>query len=120
MTGEALGLFYLGTLLPEFKESSRWQNKGLKILLGQLPRHVQPDGVYFEQSSYYHRYTTDFYLHLRLLLAANQKPIPPELDQKLQLLLDHLMYITRPDGTTPLFGDDDGGRLIDPLASRAK
>ena len=112
LTGEALGLFYLGTLLPEFAESSRWQNKGLKVLLGQLPRHVQPDGVYFEQSSYYHRYTTDFYLHLRLLLAANKKPIPPELDQKLQLLLDHLMYITRPDGTTPLFGDDDGGRLM--------
>jgi hypothetical protein len=22
------------------------------------------------------------------------------------------MYITRPDGTTPLFGDDDGGRLV--------
>lgn len=112
LTGEALGLFYLGTLLPEFKESSRWRNKGLGILLEQLPRHVQPDGVYFEQSSYYHRYTTDFYLHLRLLLSANQQAIPPELDQKLTLLLDHLMYITRPDGTTPLLGDDDGGRLM--------
>ena len=112
LTGEALGLFYLGTLLPEFKESSRWRNKGLRILLEQLPRHVQQDGVYFEQSSYYHRYTTDFYLHLRLLLSANQQAISPELDQKLTLLLDHLMYITRPDGTTPLFGDDDGGRLM--------
>ena len=28
------------------------------------------------------------------------------------LLLDHLMYIQRPDGTTPFFGDDDGGRLM--------
>jgi len=112
LTGEALGLFYLGTLLPEFKESSSWRSKGLQILLEQLPRHVKPDGVYFEQSSYYHRYTTDFYLHLRLLLAANQEAVPSELDQKLQLLLDHLMYITRPDGTTPLFGDDDGGRLM--------
>lgn len=112
LTGEALGLFYLGTLLPEFKESTRWRKAGLQILFEQLPRHVQPDGVYFEQSSYYHRYTTDFYLHLRLLLSANQQPVPPELDEKLRLLLDHLMYITRPDGTTPLFGDDDGGRLI--------
>ena len=112
LTGEALGLFYLGTLLAEFKESSHWRNKGLQILLEQLPRHVQPDGVYFEQSSHYHRYTTDFYLHLRLLLSANQEPVPAELDQKLRLLLDHLMYITRPDGTTPLFGDDDGGRLM--------
>lgn len=112
LTGEALGLFYLGTLLPEFKESSRWRKTGLQILLAQLPRHVQSDGVYFEQSSYYHRYTTDFYLHLRILLSANGVAVSPELDEKLRLLLDHLTYITRPDGTTPLFGDDDGGRLI--------
>ena len=118
LTGEALGLFYLGTLLPQFGESSRWRKAGLGILLKQLPRHVQSDGVYFEQSSYYHRYTTDFYLHLRLLLAANRKSIPRELDEKLSLLLDHLMYITRPDGTTPLFGDDDGGRLLT-LSQRA-
>ena len=112
LTGEALGLFYLGALMPEFKESARWRNKGLEILLAQLPRHVREDGVYFEQSSYYHRYTTDFYLHLRVLLSNADRAIPPVLDEKLRLLLDHLMYITRPDGTTPLFGDDDGGRLL--------
>ena len=112
LTGEALGLYYIGALMPEFKESARWRNRGLEILLAQLPRHVQPDGVYFEQSSYYHRYTTDFYLHLRVLLSDAAAPIPPLLDEKLRLLLDHLMYITRPDATTPLFGDDDGGRLL--------
>jgi hypothetical protein len=118
LTGEALGLFYLGTLMPEFKESSRWRNTGLQILIEQLARHVQADGVYFEQSSYYHRYTTDFYLHLKILLSINDEALPPGLNEKLRLLLDHLMYITRPDGTTPLFGDDDGGRLIT-LSARA-
>src|SRR6266545_4342648 len=58
LTGEALGLFYLGTLLAEFKEAGRWRDTGLGILISQLSKHV------------------------------------------------------RPDGTTPLFGDDDGGRLI--------
>jgi Heparinase II/III-like protein/Heparinase II/III N-terminus len=112
LTGEALGLFYLGTLLPEFKESARWKDTGLQILTAQLARHVQSDGVYFEHASYYHRYTTDFYLHLLMLLNANAEVLPSDLDEKLGLLLDHLMYITRPDGTTPLFGDDDGGRLF--------
>lgn len=112
LTGEALGLFYIGTLFPEFKESDRWRKTGLRILLEQLDKHVQRDGVYFEQSSYYHRYTTDFYLHLRILLAANEEPVPEHLDAKLLQLLDFLMYITRPDGKTPLFGDDDGGRLM--------
>ena len=112
LTGEALGLFYLGSLLPEFKEAKRWRHTGLQILLAQLEKHVQPDGVYFEQSSYYHRYTTDFYLHLSILLRRQGQAPPAKLNEKLQLLLDHLMYITRPDGTSPLFGDDDGGRLL--------
>jgi len=112
LTGEALGLFYIGLLLPEFRDAERWRALGLEILVAQLPRHVQPDGVYFEQSSYYHRYTTDFYIHLAVLLQVNGLTLPRELKPKLELLLDHLMYITRPDGTTPLFGDDDGGRLV--------
>ena len=116
LTGEALGLFYLGILLPEFRESARWGNTGLEILTNELSRHVQRDGVYFEQSSYYHRYTTDFYLHLSVLLGRDGT-VPMRITRKLELLLDHLMYITRPDGTTPLFGDDDGGRLL-PLSSR--
>ncbi len=112
LTGEALGLFYLGILLPEFAASSRWKETGLAILTKQLERHVQADGVYFEQSSYYHRYTTDFLTHLLLLLHANNEPAPSGMESKLLLLLDHLLHITRPDGSSPLFGDDDGGRLV--------
>lgn len=112
LTGEALGLFYLGTLLPEFREAERWRNTGHTILVDQLDHHVRPDGVYFEQSSYYHRYTADFYTHFVILSRLNHQKLEPAVEEKLQLLLDHLMYITRPDGTTPLFGDDDGGRLI--------
>jgi hypothetical protein len=112
LTGEALGLFYIGLLLPEFKDAKRWRELGLKILIDELPRHVKPDGVYFEQSSHYHRYTADFYTHLAILLRINGMTLPHDLEPKLQLLLDHLMYITRPDGTSPLFGDDDGGRLV--------
>ncbi|HEX3558981.1 MAG TPA: alginate lyase family protein [Pyrinomonadaceae bacterium] len=112
LTGEALGLFYLGMMLPEFRRASRWREAGGRILLAELERHVRPDGVYFEQSSYYHRYTTDFYTHLYILDQANGGGLADKVREKLLLLLDHLMYITRPDGTTPLYGDDDGGRLV--------
>jgi hypothetical protein len=112
LTGEALGLFYLGTLLPEFNEAKRWRELGRNILIEQIPVHVKPDGVYFEQSSYYHRYTTDFYLHFLILSRSNGLTLPKTVEDALVSLLDHLMYITRPDGTTPFFGDDDGGRLV--------
>lgn len=112
LTGEALGLFYLGTLLPEFKEAARWRDKGRSILVAQLDRQVRSDGVYFEQSTYYQRYTTDFYAHLLLLSRINNERLTSVVEQRVTSLLDHLMYITRPDGTTPLIGDDDGGRLV--------
>jgi hypothetical protein len=112
LTGEALGLYYLGTLLPEFREAARWRETGRRILLAELERHVRPDGVYFEQATYYHRYTTDFYLHFALLARLNGEAWDARLESKLAALLDHLMHLTRPDGTTPFLGDDDGGRLV--------
>jgi hypothetical protein len=122
LTGEALGLFYLGLALPELNRAKGWRDLGLQILLDQARKQVRSDGVYFEQSSYYHRYTTDFYTHLFVLTRANDITIERELEimlwQKLEALLDHLMWITRPDGSSPLIGDDDGGRLIK-LAPRA-
>ena len=111
LTGEALGLFYLGTTLSEFREAERWRRLGKFILLDELSRHVLPDGVYFERASYYHRYTCDFYTHFLILSERNGEAIGDEAKGKVQSLLDHLMYITRPDGTTPFLGDDDGGRL---------
>jgi hypothetical protein len=116
LTGEALGLLYLGLALPEMSRAEGWRNLGLQILLDQATKQVRADGVYFEQSSYYHRYTTDIYTHLFALTRANDNMIHCEMEamlrRKLEGMLDHLMWITRPDGSSPLFGDDDGGRLI--------
>jgi hypothetical protein len=122
LTGEALGLYYIGTLLPEFKRAAHWRTLGARILIEQLDRQVKPDGVYFEHSTYYQRYTADFYTHFLLLARAHNEPLPAtdwrKLEAKLSALLEYLMYVTRPDGTTPYIGDDDGGRLA-PLDDRA-
>jgi hypothetical protein len=112
LTGEALGLFYLGAALPELRRAGAWRETGLRILMKQLPLHVRSDGVYFEQSSYYHRYTTDFYIHVAALTRNANIEQPTEVERGLSLLLDHLMWIARPDGSSPLIGDDDGGRLV--------
>jgi hypothetical protein len=115
-TGEALGLFYLGLALPEMIRAGGWRDLGLRILLEQAQKQLRMDGVYFGQSSYYHRYTADFYTSMFALMRANDirldRASETALWQKLEAMLDHLMWITRPDGTSPLFGDDDGGRLI--------
>ena len=112
LTGEALGLLYLGTLFPEFCDAQRWRRKGWSILVEQLNTQVRSDGSYFEQSTYYHRYTTDFYLHASILGRLNGLPFDAAIHAKLEALLTHLMYLSQPNGRTPLVGDDDGGRLL--------
>jgi hypothetical protein len=112
LTGEALGLFYLGSALPQLQRAGAWQELGLRILLEQLPVHVRGDGVYFEQAAYYHRYTTDFYTHLLLLSRANDIELPALVTEKLTALHEHLLWITRPAGSATFYGDDDGGKLL--------
>ncbi|MGI8641761.1 MAG: alginate lyase family protein [Pyrinomonadaceae bacterium] len=116
LTGEALGLYYLGTQLSFFKHAENWRRLGEDILFAELDRQILPDGVYFEQSTWYQRYTADFYTHFLILKTLSgeeaDKNLQDKLDVKLQSALDFLMYITRPDGTTPLIGDDDGGRSL--------
>ena len=42
LTGEALGLYYLGTQLPFFERSGQWRKLGEDILLAELDRQVLP------------------------------------------------------------------------------
>jgi hypothetical protein len=112
LTGEALGLYFLGTFLSEIKESERWKNLGYKILLDALDFQVRADGVYCEQSSHYHRYTTDFYANLLVLRQLQGEPIEQKHREKLNQLFEFLLFITEPNGETVLIGDDDGGRFF--------
>jgi hypothetical protein len=112
ITGEALGLLYIGSAFPEFTRAAHWRALGRQILAEQLDRQLLADGVYFEQSTYYHRYTTDFYLHALLLTPSTEPALHASIRPRLDRMLDFLLYITRPDGTSPLIGDDDGGRLV--------
>ena len=112
ITGEALGLVHIGALAPELAGSARWLRLGLDVLGAWLPRQVRPDGGYFEQSTQYHRYTTEFALHLSLLDDRHAWGLAPWLRPLLRGLTAYLHALPRPDGTMPLIGDDDGGKLI--------
>lgn len=112
LTGEALGLVYIGTHFPELRGSRSWAERGEQILFAELSRQVRRDGVYFEQSTYYHRYTADFYLHLALLRRQPGEALDGGLAAALEALLDHTVALMRPDRRWPLIGDEDGGRLL--------
>ena len=118
LTGEALGLVYAGIAFGDGCQAERWKSLGTRILVEQSRRQIHADGVYFEQATYYQRYTLDIDLHLSLLAPRNAIVLPPEFQERLQEMIDFLIALRRGDGTMPLVGDADGGCLV-PLARRA-
>lgn len=119
LLGEGVALFFLGTLFPDLRGARRWHAKGWNIVLKAAECQVRTDGMYFEQSTYYHVYALDFFIHARILAAANGLPIPPEFDQTIEKMLNFLAILAQSDAA-PRLGDDDGGRLFDPLRNCAK
>src|SRR5438132_3688111 len=67
LTGEAIGLLYAAVLFPELKRAQRWRSLAMGILEQEIERQVLSDGVYFERSTCYQRYTVDIYLHFLIL-----------------------------------------------------
>ncbi len=117
LTGEALGLFYAGTIFPELVPARRWRERAVHILTSESGRQVMPDGVYFEQSTCYQRYTVEIALHLLILSARNGSSVPEVVGRRVQAMLDFLLSVRTPSGHAPPIGDADGGWLL-PLVRR--
>jgi hypothetical protein len=119
LLGEAVALFFLGTLYSQMPGAARWRESGWQIVLHEAQRQVRPDGVYFEQSLYYHVYALDFFLYARWLAARNGMEIPPAYDAVIGRMLDVLAALAQA-GPAEGFGDDDGGRLWNPRRNRTE
>lgn len=117
LTGEALGLFYVGTLLPELEGSAEWRKQGADILVKQMLCQVYSDGVYFEQSTRYQYYTVEIYLHFVILADHTGLQIPQMIRDRLAQMVKFLLHVRQPNESMPQIGDTDGGWLV-PLVRR--
>jgi hypothetical protein len=119
LLGEAVALFFIGALFPQISSAEHWKRDGWNIIQDEVLRQVRPDGVYFEQSLYYHVYAIDIFLHARLLASRNGVEIPSGFDlviRKMLAVIQALAQTSPPDG----FGDDDGGRVFNPRRNHAE
>jgi hypothetical protein len=114
LLGEAVALHALGVLFPSFPRAVQWAETGGRIVEEQMARQVRDDGSHFEQSAYYHVYALDFFLLHRVLA----KPAATY-DDRLVAMAEYLDALLGVNGTLPLIGDDDGGRLFHPYGERA-
>jgi len=112
LLGEALALYAAGSVCRSFEASARWRELGRSILIAEAKKQVLPEGAYFEQSTYYHVYALDMYLHFLALAEANRDSLPQDLRPLVERMAEWLWRLSA-GGLPPRFGDDDGGRLFD-------
>jgi len=112
LLGEAFSLFVIGLLLPELRGAEAWRETGRTILLEEIEKQVRADGSHMEQSSYYHRYATDFFLCAAILGEANGEIFPQRYRARLEQMCEFLLHGCWPSGLHIMTGDADGGRLL--------
>ena len=117
LLGEGVALFAIGVRYPGLRRAGTWRKTGWNVILEASRKQVRPDGAYFEQSTYYHVYALDFFLHARILAARNGIAVPEELDETIRKMLSVLALLSLA-GAPPRYGDDDGGRLFDGSRNR--
>jgi hypothetical protein len=105
------GLIFLGLLIPEFREARKWQEFGITNLIVEMEHQVLADGVDYELSTSYHRLVVEIFITCAVLCRRNGCELPQSFWQVLARMLDFIYHYTRPDGTVPIIGDADNGRL---------
>lgn len=110
-TADAAGLVFLGLCL-DGPDAARWSSLGWEILTEELPRQVFPDGVDFEASTAYHRLVTELFLLPALYRLRAGLPVPPAYAERLGVAARFVAAYSRPDGTSPQWGDADDARTL--------
>jgi len=105
------GLVYLGILYPEFKESEKWLQEGVKGLENEIRIQINEDGCDWENSIPYHRLVTELFAYPALLCKLNNIKLSDYFWEKLKKMFDFVGYYLKPDGKAPQIGDNDNGRL---------
>ncbi len=105
------GLTYLGIVFRQTDEGSKWLDLAVRELEREIRHQVYEDGVDHEGSIPYHRLVLELFLSSTLLLRINGVALSDTFMERLEKMMEFTKAYTKPDGTVPLFGDADDGRL---------
>jgi heparinase II/III-like protein len=109
---DLIGLFVIGTTVPELSEARKWRDYGASRLAKEMKRQVLADGVDYEGAIGYHRFVTEVFalwLSLSQYVGAGSGN---DVRATLTAMFDFVRHYLKPDGTAPAIGDSDDGRLL--------
>jgi asparagine synthase (glutamine-hydrolysing) len=110
---EAVAMYSVGLLFPEFERSNYWRSRGRDLFLEAVGDQVFSDGGYVQHSTNYHRFALAASLWLYRLAELNDEKIPEETKISIGRLANCMSALADPvSGRTPNFGHNDGASLF--------
>ncbi len=123
---EAFGLWMVGLLFPELKQSEKYLLFGKQLLEQEARNQIFPDGSYSMYSLNYHRFILHIYLYairlgeihdpsLRAPLGAKQSPtrFSDDVYRAVTKSIEYLSHLINPQtGEMPIYGSNDGALVL--------
>ena len=109
---DLIGLFVIGMTMPELREARGWVSYSARRLLKEMDRQILADGVDYEGSTGYHRFVVELFTLFFSISQANGLEIPGRYWGRLEAMFEFVRHYLKPDGTAPIIGDSDDGRLL--------
>ena len=110
-TTEAQGLASTGIMLPEFKESKAWRERGFSLMSTHMKKGVFPDGAQYELTPGYHYWVIYQFLKTIILAEKNGYELPG-LQDRHEKMFEFLMHLGMPNRMTIAVGDAGYGKPI--------
>lgn len=110
---EAMGLWTIGLLFPEFTAAQRWQETGKAVLERLAQELIYEDGAFVQHSFNYQRLMLHDYLWAIRLGDIHGKPLKTEVRKRVGSAAA-LLYQCQDDssGQLPRYGQNDGALIL--------
>jgi hypothetical protein len=110
---EAFGLWLVGLLFPELKDSEKYLSLGRRLLEQEAAAQIFPDGSYSMYSLNYHRFILHIYLYAIRLGELNNSPFSDSLYSSVSASIDFLTQLIDPQtGQMSVYGSNDGALVL--------
>ncbi len=109
---DIMGLHVLAHCLPDDRDADQWRRFSRKALEREILTQVHEDGVGFEASLPYHGLSLEMFLICWFVAQAAGRPLSSSYRERLRRMLEVSRSVRHPDGRSPVFGDQDSGRVL--------
>jgi uncharacterized heparinase superfamily protein len=109
---DLLGLLAISACLPGDRSARRWGRLAKRRLEREIRSEVFADGVDFEASLPYHGLVLEIFLVALVLAQHGGIRFSERFVERVGRMLEVSASVRHPDGRTPIFGDNDSGRVL--------